>query len=126
MKKELIVGLIFLLMVAVSIVNIIRIDAFSSDMISLIQSADHASSLFDWENAAVYAEKATNLWNSKESYTHITIDHGNTDAISDSLYELLAEIYSQDSGHVHGMAMQLAARLTSLSEMEKPHWGSIF
>lgn len=126
MKKEIFAGVLLAVMLAISIYNITRIDSLSEDMIRLIEEAEKASQISDWENAAQKAEKAAVLWESNDSYTHIVISHGETDSVSDAMYELLSEIYSQNSGSVKGLSMLLISHLKSMTEMEKLRLGSIF
>ena len=126
MKKELIAAGLLLLIFAGGCLNIFLIRGITDDVLSLTESAEFSAVSGDWKSAENAAEAAIALWEESRTYTHVILHHSEHDGASDTLYGLLAAIYSRSPGDAAVAAGQVRARFTGITEMESLMLESIF
>ena len=69
--KEILAAVLLVGLLVAAILNIRSIDNLTSEMTKTVNSAVKAAGEDDWETAKKYAQQALEIWNSKDSYTHI-------------------------------------------------------
>ena len=126
MKREIFAALLLLAMCTVLFLNINYMNKLSSEIIALTEAAAEASYSGSWEDAAKNAEAAIGIWEDNKLYTHTVLFHNEVDEVSRAMYELLSEIYSQNTGRVKGSAMLLIALMQSTYEKEAVTFENIF
>lgn len=126
MKKEIIVGLLLVLLFAAALVNIHFLNRLTDDIIELVEASEQNAEAGNWNEAAAKAEEAAAKWAENNSYTHIVLRHSEINAATDAMYELLKEIYSENTGGVKGAAKGVTEHMTSIASIEEIKFGSIF
>ncbi|HHU05694.1 MAG TPA: DUF4363 family protein [Clostridiales bacterium] len=126
MKKEIITGIIFLLIFALTLVNTHILEKLTSELLDLIEQSRSYAEKGDWENAINKALEAEQRWNKADPYTHIVVRHSEIDSTTDAFYELLKALYSEEIGNAKGAYMAVTAHLVSIQGMDKVTLGSIF
>ncbi|NLL46060.1 MAG: DUF4363 family protein [Clostridiales bacterium] len=126
MKKEIVTGIIFLLIFALTLVNIYVLKNLTDGLLDLIDQSRAYAEKGDWENAISKAKEAEERWNRADPYTHIVIRHSEIDSATDAFYDLLKALYSEEAGNAKGAYMALTAHITSIEGMDKVKLGSIF
>ncbi len=118
--------LLLLSLVAVSAWNIYaaqrlchRVDA------QLLEAENHAAGE-NWHEARRGLEKAVEIWQEAEEYTHIFIRHTEIDSCADVLYDALGSALEQNREELQANLEKLRYHLLSISRMERISFGSIF
>lgn len=126
MKKEIVTGIVFLLIFALTLVNIYVLKDLMDELLDLIEQSRTYAEKNDWENAISKAKEAEERWNRADPYTHIVIRHSEIDSTTDAFYDLLKALYSEEAGNAKGAYMALSAHINSIEGMDKVTLGSIF
>lgn len=126
MKKEIIAGAVFLLILALTIVNIYVLKDLTSELMELLEESRKYVEKGDWQNAVSKAKEAEERWNKADPYTHIVVRHSEIDSTTDAFYDLLKALYSEEAGNAKGAYMAVSAHITSIEGMDKITLGSIF
>lgn len=126
MKKEIVTGIIFLLIFTLTLVNIYVLKGLTDELLDLIEQSRTYAEKNDWENAIGKAKEAEERWNKSDPYTHIVIRHSEIDSTTDAFYDLLKALYSEEAGNAKGAYMALSAHINSIEGMDKVTLGSIF
>lgn len=126
MKKEVFSAIILIIVLSLTLVNIEYINSFTAEIVSVVQFAENDASSENWADAEKKAEKASSMWHSHDSYTHVFLGHKDIDATSDAFYSFLEKIYSHDAGGAKAAADLLTHHLSDIGNMEKIKIGNIF
>ena len=126
MKKETAAAILLAALLLAALANIHFICKLTGELTELSELAGDAAAREDWESANRYAQKAVALWSDKDGYTHVVLRHGEIDAVSDALYDMLSEISARSSGAAEAAAQRAVYHLDSLSGMERIRLGSLF
>ncbi len=54
----------------------------------MLRSAETSASVYDWNAAGQYTDKAMELWEKRRAYFYVTLFHGETDAIYENFCEV--------------------------------------
>ena len=119
MKKEIIAFSVFLLLFAVSLVNIHALTRLTENIVTLIEEADGFVREEKWEQALNSAKGALQKWEDVGAYTHIVIRHTDIDSATDVLSALIKEIYAEERGSAIGAARAAKARLRNVAATER-------
>ena len=119
MKKEIIALTVFLLLFAVSLVNIHALTRLTENIVTLVEEADGFVREEDWEKALKSAKGALRKWEDSGAYTHIIIRHTDIDSATDVLSTLIKEIYAEERGSAIGAARAAIARLRNVAATER-------
>jgi hypothetical protein len=126
LRKEIAVGLTFLLLLALSLVNIAALSRLTEDVSALTDRCADAALSGDWVAATSLAQDAADRWRDSEGYTHLVLRHGTIEAADDALGELVREALTHSVGGVAGAARTARAHMESLSRIEHIRLGSVF
>jgi hypothetical protein len=126
MKKEIFIGVLLLLMIAGSIINMVYLNKITDDLIELILQAEECAQNDDWENALSLTEQAYEDWKSKDDYTHIMLRHSEINNTSNFILELRKEILNREKGAVSGAAKSAISHIEEMAYMEQIRIGTIF
>lgn len=126
MKKELFVGAFLLLMLAAAFINIYFLNKLTDKISVRIDDAITDVEKDNWSDAEKKAEQAVKMWRESDSYTHLVLRHSEVESATDALYGFAQQIYAHDAGGAKGAGASAKARVQSISEIERVHFGSIF
>lgn len=124
MRRELLAGLLLIVLMALLLNNIRVIDTLIDDIEEHVCRSSAAAESGDRELAVSELETAMKLWQSSEGYTHIFIRHSEIDAVWDLFFELNAALRGGDDADAV-LYLDLLYHLDSLAKMDELHWGSI-
>jgi len=126
MKKEIITGIIFLLVFSLTLVNTHVLENLTTELLELVEQSRIYAEKGDWENAISKALEADKRWHSSDPYTHIVVRHSEIDSTTYAFYDLLKALYSEEIGEARGAYMALEEHLKTIHHMDKITLGSIF
>ena len=126
MKKELFALLAILLLIIGSIGNVRHLIKTTNDISNHIYYSGLYCSLDDYTAANTEMNKALDIWESEENYTHVFIRHSEIDTISDVLYDTLSAINNREKYDAEFLLQKLQHHLDTLVKMERISIGSIF
>lgn len=124
MKRESISAAILLMLTALSVWNIHRIDTLTQSIESLLSTSEQAAES-DPDAALSYAQQALELWLQADGYTHIFIRHPEIDSTSDAFYELLTALREGETDDLSPAYGKLRYHLDSIAGMEHVSIGSV-
>jgi len=126
MKKEIIIAALFILMFALSLVNIQYLTKLADDLTLDAELAADAAQIEDWTAAEEHATRAFAKWKKSGVYLQLVLRHGVIEQTENSIIGLLTDIYSRDKGRVLGSAEAVRRSLESIATVEQIRWGSVF
>jgi hypothetical protein len=125
MKRGLIAAGLLILLLALLLTNIHALDRLIASVEERVCRSSAALRAGEAQLAASEAEAAMKLWQSEADYAHIVLRQSEIDAVSDALFELLAEIRSGD-GEADTAYLSLLYHLDSIGRMDHLRLSSIF
>ncbi len=126
MKKEAFAGLLLIIILVFSLLNINYIQKICEELTRIMDKASSDIDDENWETAAEAAHEAIELWNKKDTYTHIFLPHSRIDALTEEFYELLKAIEAQSAGEASASAEFLKDRIMNIPTAEGIRLGNIF
>lgn len=104
----------------ISLLNSHCLSMLTGQLNELLREAETCVLYEDWDAAADKTEAALDLWSSRETYLHMTLQHEDTDQILLGFYEVRQLLSTQEAGGEYFAAnAQLITRIELLSEMEQ-------
>ncbi len=125
MKRGLIAAGLLILLFALLLANIRRLDALLGAVEAGVCRSSAALRAGDVQLAASEAEAAMRLWQSKADYAHIVLRQDEIDAVSDAFFELLKGIRAGDS-EADTAYLSLLYHLDSIGRMDQLRLSSVF
>lgn len=93
---------------------------YTQELITLLTQAEACAADGDWDAAADKTEAALDLWNSRETYLHMVMNHQDTDDVLLDFQEVRQLIdHQEDGGEYSAANARLIARIGLLYEMEQ-------
>ncbi len=126
MKKEVMIGCFLMILLAAALVNIHYLNELTDNVTQLIEESVKSAERGDWQQSVTKGEEAAKLWTESDTYTHLVLRHPEVEAVTDSIYGYMEQIYAREEGAAKGAARAAISRLTSISSIEKIKLGSIF
>lgn len=126
MKKELFAFLVIITLLIGSISSLTHLNDLISQINTHIEYSLLYCSLDDYEAAHTEMEKALQLWNNSENYTHVFIRHSEVDTASDGFYDALSAIYDREKYEAEYQLKKLQYHTDSILRMEQISLRSIF
>lgn len=126
MKKEYFAGALLAAIIIAAFINIHYMSRLVSEIITYIDSAVESVEAEDWSGATEKAERAAELWRKSDSYTHIVLRHGEINSATDALYNLLSNLYAENTGEALGAAQMAVEFFRSIVTIEQVRFGSVF
>ncbi len=122
MKRLYISAALIILIGALSGVHIWLLGRFTGELAELLTQAQAQVELEDWEQAARLTRQAKERWVDHEGYLHITLRHGDMDAVLISMDEALAflEGGERQPSEYAAVNARLLTQLALLVEAELP------
>lgn len=126
MKKEIIFAVVLLALFGLTVLNIKHLENMTDELLSVLEESFQNAENGDWEKAIEKAEEAEKLWNKADKYTHIVVRHSEIDCTTDSFYDFMIALYSEEAGEAKGAFKSLSTHLNSIVIMERITLGTIF
>ena len=124
MKRELAAAGVLILLLALSLVNLGRLDSLIDAMSGHVERSAAEAENGRYESAAAELDAAIELWLGARGYTHIFIRHSEIDALSDELFSLRYELEKEEPAGRRAY-LSLLYHLESMERMDHLHLGSI-
>ncbi len=124
-KREIIAAVLLALLIALSVYNILSIDALTGEIGIALSKSQSAAEKLDFKTARGYLAEALERWLSAESYTHIFLRHPEIDSTADAFYDLQQVLTQEDITACAAAYSKLKYHLASIDQMEHLSLGSI-
>ncbi len=125
MKKEFFAGVLFLVVFTLVLVNINRLDTLCTEVNTYISKTATYAETSDFDLAKENAEHAITAWKENDLYTHTVLRHADVDSVTDSLYELLISVSSENENRIKATARKASSTVDSLKQAEHLRLSSI-
>lgn len=125
MRRELAAAALLIALLALSLVNLQRLDALIDGIAEHVELSAAEAEAGRSDSAARELDEAAELWLGARGYTHIFIRHSEIDALSDELFELRSELARGETVS-RECYLKLLYHLESIERMDHLHLGSIF
>ena len=126
MRKELLVTLVFIAMLAAALVNVCCIEALADEVTSLVEAAADLMLAGDTISAEERATEAFRLWQSHGAYLNMVLKHSVFEACESDLIALLTEAYAGNAAGVLGMTEAVRRSMEAAVASERIRAASIF
>ena len=125
MKRGFVAAGLLILLFALLLANIRRLDALIGAVEAGVCRSSAALRAGDAQLAASEAEAAMKLWLSEADYAHIVLRQGEIDAVSDAFFELLKDLRAGE-GEADTAYLSLLYHLDSIGRMDHLRLSSVF
>ena len=126
MKKELFALITILSLIIISIAGYIHLSKLTNSISEHTNKAMSAVNQDNFELARTELNTALQLWNDDERYTHVFIRHSEVDTVSDTFYEALENICSNQKEEAQVSILKLMFHINSIQSMERITLRSVF
>ncbi len=111
---------VLLLLFGATLGNSWYLKHYTEDLISFLRQAEICAADGDWDAASDKTEAALTLWNDRETYLHMVLQHRDTDQVLLNFQEVRQLIvHQEDGGEYAASNARLIAQIELLSEMEE-------
>ena len=124
MTRESIAGVILILLLAASLLNIWYLDDKIDTLSGQVAMAESFDQKGQTEAAIDMMEQSLDLWLSMDSYIHCVLRHDEIDPITDDYHEILDNLNDDDA--TDSKFRRLRLRLKEIVEMERIKFSSVF
>lgn len=126
MTREFIAGLLLLLLLAGSVLNIHHADALTDELIISLDRSEHAAERADFDAALTAYYNALELWEQSEGYASVFLRHADVDDASDAFFQLEAVLRQEDQQAFPAAYALLRHHLQVIDRMEHLSLGTVF
>ena len=120
MKRGWLAVALLVMMVCLAWWQVSTLGALTGELTDLLAQAEERAEQGDWTGAAQMTRAASDKWDSKHFYLHVTLEHDVTDQIATSFAETLEFLECREAGEYSAANARLMEQLKLLEEMEKP------
>lgn len=126
MKKELLAGALLAVMIAASILNILRIRKVTDNLTDLTEQISASAEAGDWAAAGKDAEALQRQWTDDCGYLRLVLRHSEIDNTTEYLCSLLGGVYQEDDNVVRSAAELIEINFKNMTDIERLSPGSVF
>lgn len=108
-------------MVALSLWHVSALGELTTDLEERLSRAEALAESGDWERAAEVTKEASEQWENRAFYLHVTLDHKTADDIAVGFAETLEFLEWQETGEYSAANARLMKQLKLLGEVERPN-----
>ncbi len=120
MKKGWIAVVFLIAMTALGLWHVNSLGDLTESLCQDLTPAEALTEGGDWIQAATLTAHASQRWDDRQMYLHITLDHETTDQISVSFAEVTEFLEHQEAGEYSAANARLMEQLELLSTAERP------
>jgi hypothetical protein len=126
MKKELCAAITLILLIMVAFGNLVHLNTLTEQITAHIDYSLLYCSLDDYAAAHTETQKALELLENSERYTHVFVRHTDVDSLSETFYDILSAIQNREKYEAEYLLEKLRYRTNNILKMEMISLGSIF
>lgn len=108
-------------MVALSLWHVSALGELTTALGEQLHRAEALAEGGDWEEAAELTRAASEQWDGRAFYLHVTLDHKTADDIAVGFAETLEFLEWQEAGEYSAANARLMEQLRLLGEVERPN-----
>lgn len=108
-------------MVALSLWHVSALRGLTEDLGEQLRRAEELAESGDWDRAEEITKAASEQWNGRAFYLHVTLDHKTADDIAVGFAETLEFLAWQETGEYSAANARLMKQLKLLGEVERPN-----
>lgn len=108
-------------MVALSLWHVSALGRLTTDLEEQLSRAEGLAETGNWDQAAEVTKRASDQWEERAFYLHVTLDHKTADDISVGFAETLEFLEWQETGEYSAANARLMRQLRLLGELERPN-----
>lgn len=108
-------------MVALSLWHVSALGELTTDLEERLSRAEALAESGDWERAAEVTKEASEQWENRAFYLHVTLDHKTADDIAVGFAETLEFLAWRETGEYSAANARLMEQLKLLGEVERPN-----
>lgn len=108
-------------MVALSWWHVSALNALTDDLGGQLRRAETLAESGQWEKAAEVTKAASDQWDGRAFYLHVTLDHKTADDIAVGFAETLEFLEWQETGEYSAANARLMEQLELLGQVERPN-----
>lgn len=108
-------------MVALSLWHVSALRGLTTELGEQLHRAEALAEQGDWDKAAELTRAASERWDGRAFYLHVTLDHKTTDDIAVGFAETLEFLEWQEAGEYSAANARLMEQLELLGEVERPN-----
>lgn len=126
MKREIGAVLLLGIMIALSLWNLRRLDALTTQVEAHLARSEKALLAGDRERAEEELDAAGRVWRAGERFTHVYIRHPENDCVNDAFFSLHQGLAAGDGKELSAAYALLRYHLDAIDYMEHVSLGSVF
>lgn len=108
-------------MVVLSLWHVSALRGLTEDLGEQLRRAEELAESGDWDRAEEITKAASEQWNGRAFYLHVTLDHKTADDIAVGFAETLEFLEWQETGEYSAANARLMKQLKLLGEVERPN-----
>lgn len=108
-------------MVVLSLWHVSALRGLTADLGEQLRRAETLAESGDWDRAEEITRAASEQWNGRAFYLHVTLDHKTADDIAVGFAETLEFLAWQETGAYSAANARLMEQLELLGEVERPN-----
>ena len=108
-------------MVILSLRHVSALRGLTADLGEQLRRAEELAERGDWDEAAELTRAASEQWDGRAFYLHVTLDHKTADDIAVGFAETLEFLEWQETGEYSAANARLMEQLKLLGEVERPN-----
>lgn len=121
MKKGWLAVALLVAMVALSLWHVSALRSLTGSLGEELRRAEELAESGDWDKAAEVTKAASEQWDGRAFYLHVTLDHKTADDIAVGFAETLEFLECQEAGEYSAANARLMEQLELLGEVERPN-----
>lgn len=108
-------------MVILSLWHVSALRGLTADLGEQLRRAEELAERGDWDEAEEITKAASEQWDGRAFYLHVTLDHKTADDIAVGFAETLEFLEWQETGEYSAANARLMEQLKLLGEVERPN-----
>lgn len=108
-------------MLALSLWHVSALRGLTADLGNQLLRAEELAERGDWDEAEEITKAASEQWDGRAFYLHVTLDHKTADDIAVGFAETLEFLEWQETGEYSAANARLMEQLKLLGEVERPN-----
>lgn len=126
MKKELLAGIAFVLLLVGSAINIHYLNGLTDTLYTKLDEVSQLCNDAEYDIAQDTLSEALDTWLARDNYTYVFIRHSEVDATTDAFYDALVAISNENRTEIQYTLAMLKKHLSSILDMECVTIRSVF
>lgn len=121
MKKGWLAVVLLVAMVALSLWHVSALGSLTGSLGEELRRAEELAERGNWDKAAEVTKAASEQWDNRAFYLHVTLDHKTADDIAVGFAETLGFLEWQEAGEYSAANARLMEQLELLGKVERPN-----